>query len=232
VIPAKDNVPSTRFPLVTIGLILANLVVYLVAISYGGSILSGPDAHQVVSHGAIPFALSHALGDHWATAFSAMFLHASIVHLAGDTLFLWIFGGTVEAAMGHLKYLGFYILSGLAALALEVLIAPNSSAPIVGASGAVGGVLGGYILLYPRARVLSLVLAICFVTVLEVPLVVMYGAWVAEQAAFAATNLITPNGSGGVAPYFVYVGGCLFGLASIRLLATRPRPVPPAAVVH
>lgn len=232
VIPAKDNIPSHRFPLVTVGLILANVIIYLVAISGGGSVLGGPNSHQVVAYGATPYALSHALGDHWSTAFSAMFTHASVVQLVGNLLFLWIFGGTVEAAMGHLKYLGFYVLAGLAALVLQILVAPNSTAPTLGAAGAIAGVLGGYLLLYPRARVLTLVLVIFFVTVVEIPALVMLVAWLAEQAAFAATNLITPTGSGGVAAYFVYAGGFLFGLATARLLATRRQPVLPAAVVH
>ena len=231
-IPAKDNIPNHRFPLVTVGLILANLVIYLVAVSGGGSVISGPDTHQVLRWGATPYALSHHLGQHWATAFSAMFVHASILHLAGNLLFLWIFGNTVEDAMGRLKFLGFYILAGLAALALQVALAPNSTAPILGASGAIAGVLGGYILLYPRARVLTLVIVICFVTVLEIPALVMLGAWFAEQAAFAATNLTTPTGSGGVAAYFAGAGGFLFGLAAIRLLAVNRQPLPPAAVVH
>jgi membrane associated rhomboid family serine protease len=232
VIPAKDNVPTARFPLITVALILANLILYLVAIVGGGSIISGPDPHEVAKYGATPYALSHHPGQHWATAFSAMFVHASIVQLAGNLLFLWIFGNTLEAALGRLKYLGFYLLAGLVALALQVAIAPNATGPTLSASGAVAGVLGGYILLYPRARVLALVLVICFVTVLEIPALVMLVVWFAEQAAFAATNLVTPTGSGGVAAYFAWVGGFLFGLATIRLLIARRQPLPPAAVVH
>jgi membrane associated rhomboid family serine protease len=253
VIPVKDNIPTERFPLVTVGLILANVVVYLLAISNGGSFFSGPDTHEVVKYGAIPYALTHGLGQHcslagsvlacgkraapgtlaaWPTAFTAMFMHASILHLAGNMLFLWIFGNNVEDAMGHVKYLAFYIGGGLVALALQVAVSPNSTAPTIGAAGAIAAVIGAYVVLYPRARVLTFVFIIMFVTVLEIPALLVMVLWVAEQAVFAATNLITPTGSGGVGAYFAYIGGFVFGLIVVRLLATRPKRVPSAVLAH
>ena len=105
----------------------------------------------------------------WQTVFTAMFMHASLLHIAGNMLFLWIFGNNVEDAMGPVKYIFFYLLGGIAALALQVAIDPNSTAPTLGASGAIAAVLGGYILLYPRARVLTLVFIIFFFTVIELP---------------------------------------------------------------
>jgi membrane associated rhomboid family serine protease len=158
-----------------------------------------------------------------------MFMHASIVHIGGNMLFLWIFGNNVEDAMGHVKFLAFYIAGGLAALALQVAVAPSSHAPTLGASGAIAAVLGGYILLYPRARVLTLVIIIFFFTVIELPALVMLGIWFAQQAVFGATNLTTPTGSSGGVAYFAHIGGFAFGLLTIKLLARRPkRTIPPA----
>jgi membrane associated rhomboid family serine protease len=147
-------------------------------------------------------------------------------------LFLWIFGNNVEDAMGPLKYLAFYLVGGLAALAFQVAVAPNSSAPTLGASGAIAAVLGGYILLYPRARVLTLVIVILFVTVIELPAVLVLGLWFVEQAIFAATDLITPSGSSGGVAYFAHIGGFGFGLLTVKLLASRRRHLPPAAFAH
>jgi membrane associated rhomboid family serine protease len=165
----------------------------------------------------------------WETIFTGMFMHASILHIGGNMLFLWIFGNNVEEAMGPVKYFAFYIVGGIAALALQVAIGPHSTAPTLGASGAIAAVLGGYIVLYPRARVLALVIIILFFTVIELPAWVMLGIWFAEQAAFGAAGLTNPTGGGGGVAYFAHVGGFAFGLLTVRLLATRPRGVVPPA---
>src|SRR5205807_9700239 len=159
-------------------------------------------------------------------------MHASILHIGGNMLFLWIFGNNVEDSMGPVKYLAFYIVGGLAALRLEVAFGPNSTAPTIGASGAIAAVLGGYIVLYPRARVLTLVFIILFFTVIELPAVVMLGIWFAEQALFGGLNLTNPTGGGGGVAYFAHVGGFLFGLAAVRVLATKVKPVPPGYPVY
>ena len=136
-IPIKDNIPTDRFPFVTVGLILVNFVAYILAISHGGSFISGPDSFEVIKYGSVPYALTHS-GAHcgllvtgavacqkhgvpaadyiptWQTIFTAMFMHASILHIGGNMLFLWIFGNNVEDSMGPVKFLGFYILAGLA----------------------------------------------------------------------------------------------------------------------
>jgi membrane associated rhomboid family serine protease len=152
-------------------------------------------------------------------------MHASIIHIGGNMLFLWIFGNNVENAMGRVKYLLFYIAGGIAALALQVAIGPNSTDPTLGASGAIAAVLGAYIVLYPRARVLTLVFIIFFFTVIELPALVVLGLWFIEQAVFGAAGLTSPGASGGVA-YFAHVGGFIFGLATIRLLAANRRQIP------
>jgi membrane associated rhomboid family serine protease len=146
-------------------------------------------------------------------------------------LFLWIFGNNVEDSMGRVKYVLFYIVGGIAALALQVAIHPNEAAPTVGASGAIAAVLGGYIVLYPRARVLTLIFIILFVTVVELPAILVLGFWFAEQIAFGAAGLTSPGATGGVA-YFAHIGGFAFGLATVRLLARRRRNVAPRYPVY
>jgi rhomboid family protein len=231
-IPIKDNIPTDRFPLVTFCLILANVVVYVLAVAHGGSLFSGPDAHELVKYGVSPYQVTHPTGRTWETVFTAMFMHASIVHLAGNMLFLWIFGNNVEDSTGRVRFLAFYVVGGLAALALQVAVEPHSVAPTVGASGAVAAVLGGYIVLYPRARVLTLVLIILFFTVIEIPATVMLALWFAMQAAFGAVGLTDPTGGGGGVAYFAHVGGFVFGLLAIRALATRRKSVPPTAAAY
>jgi membrane associated rhomboid family serine protease len=249
-IPLKDNIPAEHPPLVTVALIIANVVVYVLAVRHGGSLLHGPDARETVRLSATPFALTHpgyrcglrsqeivcARGrlpgalPPWETVFTGMFLHGSILHIGGNMLFLWIFGNNVEDAMGHARYLAFYLLGGLAALALQVAVSPDSAAPTLGASGAIAAVLGGYILMYPRAKVLTVVFIILFFTVLELPAVLMLGAWFAEQVAFAATDVSDPAG-GGVA-YFAHVGGFIFGLLAIRLFARHVKRATPPRVIR
>ena len=270
-IPIKDNIPTDRFPVVTFALIVANVVVYLLAVAHGGSLISGPDSLEVIKYGAIPYSLTHS-GAHcaefarqtltgpqpvgifcngqtlpdgmtaqvgsrdtivaWETVFTSMFMHASLFHIAGNMLFLWIFGNNIEDSMGPVRFIAFYILGGLAALALQVAVNPSSTSPTLGASGAIAAVLGGYILLYPRARVLTLVFIILFFTVIELPALAMLGIWFAEQAVFAAVGLTDPAGGGGGVAYFAHVGGFAFGLVAIRLFATRRKEIPPPYPVY
>jgi membrane associated rhomboid family serine protease len=168
----------------------------------------------------------------WLSAFTAMFLHGSILHIAGNMIFLAIFGPNVEEAMGRVRYVIFYVLGGLVALAAQVAVGPNSMAPTLGASGAIAAVLGGYIVLYPRARVLSLVIIIFFVTIIEVPAVFLLGFWFLEQVYFGSANLTNPVGGGGGVAYFAHVGGFIFGLALIRLVAVRRKSPEPRYPVY
>jgi membrane associated rhomboid family serine protease len=249
-IPIKDNIPTDRLPFVTIGLILSNVIVYLLAVAHGGSLISGPDAQEIVKYGATPYALTHS-GVHcglvtatelgcgpgvsglpaWQTVLTSMFMHASLLHLAGNMVFLWIFGNNIEDSMGPFRFLGFYLLGGIAALGLQVAINPDSLAPTVGASGAIAAVLGGYIVLYPRARVLTLVLIIFFFGVIELPALAVLGAWFILQAVFGAAGLTDPTNAGGVA-YFAHIGGFIFGVLTIRLVATRRKRTPPTAAAY
>jgi membrane associated rhomboid family serine protease len=173
----------------------------------------------------------------WMTAFSSMFLHGSFLHIFGNMLFLVIFGPNVEDAMGRVRFLAFFLLGGLLALGAQVLVSPDSTVPTLGASGAIAAVLGGYLLLYPRARVLTLVLIIFFATIVEVPAVLLLGFWFLEQLYLGTSGLASPvGGSGGVA-YFAHIGGFAFGLAAIKLFTNagrdgggKPGPPPPVPV--
>jgi membrane associated rhomboid family serine protease len=228
-LPLKDNIPTGRFPLVTVGLIVANLIAYLLTVIHGGSLISGPDTHELVRYGATPHAFTHS-SEHaapgalpaWETALTSMFIHASIVQLAVNMLFLWIFGNNVEGSLGRAKYLVFYLLAGIAALALVIALEPNSTAPIVGAAGAVGGVLGAYIVLYPRARVVTLVFLPLLLTAIEIPAAAMIGLWFAVQVLFGVVDLTDPTGGGGAVACVTSVGGLIFGALAIRALRTAP----------
>ncbi|HET6509836.1 MAG TPA: rhomboid family intramembrane serine protease [Baekduia sp.] len=243
--PLKDNIPTTTFPVVTITLILANVLSYF--LWQKGGILHGPSNANVIDYGWIPWEVKH-LGQQcmavqggaaiacgkdvhgqapvWVTAFTSMFMHGSVIHLAGNMLFLWIFGNNVEDAMGRAKFIVFYLLGGLAALAGQTLIAGGTGdvVPLVGASGAIAAVLGGYILLYPRARVLTVIFVIFFFTLVELPAMAVLGIWFLEQIAFGAAGLTDPAGDSGGVAYFAHIGGFAFGLLAIRAFAHRQNP--------
>ncbi|HEV7808330.1 MAG TPA: rhomboid family intramembrane serine protease [Solirubrobacteraceae bacterium] len=248
--PLKDNIPTDRTAFVTIAFIVINVIVYFVL--QKGGILSGPDDGIVVDWGAIPYEFSHpgkdcaiagqqilcegmpgVLGDapsqppFWVTAFSSMFMHGSVLHLGGNMLFLWIFGNNVEDAMGHVKFVAFYLLGGLAAIAAQVLVEHDAAVPTIGASGAVAAVLGGYILLYPRARVVTVIFIIFFFTILELPAMLILGFWFLQQVAFGAYGVANPTGGGGGVAYFAHIGGFVFGLLAIKLFADRHKDYSP-----
>jgi membrane associated rhomboid family serine protease len=156
------------------------------------------------------------------TLLTSMFMHGGWLHIIFNMLFLWIFGNNVEDAMGRLKFAVFYLLGGLAAVGAQVAVDTNSIAPTVGASGAIAAVLGGYILLYPRARVLTVVFLLFFFTFIEIPALVMLGIWFFLQFLPAVGQLATPDvGNGGGVAYFAHLGGFLFGMATIFLFAHR-----------
>jgi membrane associated rhomboid family serine protease len=165
----------------------------------------------------------------WETVLTSMFLHGSFLHIFGNMIFLAIFGPTVEDAIGRTRFLAFYLLGGLVALGAQVAADPSATGPTLGASGAIAAVLGGYILLYPRARVLSLVFIVFFFTLIEVPAVFLLGFWFAEQLYLGLAGLAGPaTGAEGVA-YFAHIGGFVFGLLVIRLFVRRgkrQRPLP------
>ena len=229
----------------TIALIVINVFVYLFLQPKSGIDFGGNSLNQsaLFHYGAIPYELTNP-GQHcdivnqgtavacdkglndggiptWLTVFTSMFSHAGLLHLGGNMLFLWIFGNNVEDSMGPVRFVVFYLLGGIAALALQTVINPDSAVPTLGASGAIAGVLGGYILIYPRARVLTLIFLIIFFTFIELPAYVFLFIWFAQQAVFGAIGLTNPTGDGGGVAYFAHVGGFAFGLLAIKLFAVR-----------
>jgi membrane associated rhomboid family serine protease len=159
----------------------------------------------------------------WITVFSSMFLHGGFLHIFGNMVFLAVFGPNVEDAMTRPRYLVFYLFGGVLALAAQVAVSPSSTGPTLGASGAIAAVLGGYILLYPRARVITVIFIIFFFTIVELPAMVLLGLWFLEQLVFGIAGAANPLGGEGVA-YFAHIGGFVFGLATVRLLVKRRPP--------
>jgi membrane associated rhomboid family serine protease len=169
----------------------------------------------------------------WVTLFTSMFMHGGLLHIGGNMLFLWVFGNNVEDSMGRGKFLVFYLLAGLVAVYSQSALDTSATVPTIGASGAVAGVLGGYALLHPKARVLTLIFIIFFVTFVEIPAMILLGIWFVLQFLPAVGQVATPDvaGEGGVA-YFAHVGGFVFGLLLIKLFARRRRETPPAYPVY
>jgi membrane associated rhomboid family serine protease len=231
--PIRDNAPTRKFPIVTVSLIVANVLVYLWEVS-------GPGLERhVLEYGYYPCTVEgpctqpYTLVPHpgpWGeTAFTSMFMHGGIVHIAGNMLFLWIFGNNVEDALGRWRFLLWYIVAGLAASSLQTFITlhfgspADASIPNIGASGAIAGVLGAYFLLLPRARVLTAFFLGFIFFFREIPAVLFLGVWIGLQALDGTLSLTTPQAGGGVA-FFAHIGGFAFGLLTVYLVAKhRPK---------
>ena len=228
--PLKDNIPTERFPVVTVALIVANVIVYFflqdgfVGLPDGGAGGDWPISTYAyipcTITGDTPCQTAPGGPENWVTVFTAMFMHGGLLHLGGNMLFLWIFGNNVEDSMGPVKFLAFYLLGGIAATALQTAINTDSDVANLGASGAVAAVLGGYLLLFPRARVVTVIFIIFFFTIIELPAMFFLVIWFAQQALFGALDL---NGSGGGVAYFAHIGGFAFGLLAIKLFASERR---------
>jgi rhomboid family protein len=242
--PLKDDIPTRRFPILTVTIIIACAVVYFV-FEQGLWSLGDTGNERVVEYGAIPYEITHP-GDEcgvttggqiacegqsgvsgaapdqapwWVTVFTSMFMHGSLLHLGGNMLFLWIFGNNIEDSMGRVRFVLFYLLGGIVALLAQVVIDTDSTVPTVGASGAIAAVLGGYAILYPRARVITLVFIILIVTVIELPALIVLGLWFLMQLLPAFSEPVVD--SGGDVAYFAHIGGFVFGLLLIRAFANR-----------
>jgi membrane associated rhomboid family serine protease len=227
-LPFKDNIPRTRFPIVTVALTAVNAVAYLLEVRHGGGLFAGPSHAVAVHYGASPNQLTHhpTSPATWWKLLTSMFLHGSFLALFGNMIFLALFGPAVEDAIGRLRYPAFYLLGGLLALAIQVLAEPSSTSPALGSSGAIAVVLGGYLLLYPRARFLSLALVLFFVSIVEVPALILLCIWFIEQLYVQLAGLATVGGSGSTGALVAYAAHlCCFlaGLLVIRLLIRRGR---------
>ncbi|MFC2966661.1 rhomboid family intramembrane serine protease [Acidimangrovimonas pyrenivorans] len=203
--PIRDHNPSGRTPYVTYALIAINVVVFL---STWPFITSQLEAYRFFNAWAmIPARVTSGYG--WETILTSMFIHGGWMHLLGNMLFLWIFGDNMEDGLGHAGFLGFYLVAGLAAALLQIAGDPGSRIPMVGASGAIAGVMGGYLMLFPRARVDVLLIFIIFFRVVILPAWIVLGVWIGLQVF--SSLAVTADG-GGVA-YLAHVGGFAAGLA-------------------
>ncbi len=222
-IPLRDRNPTRRTPVVTIGLIVACFVAFAIELSVtagGGDEALGRFFEQ---WGAVPAAITRDLehGDYFSHAtlgmFTSMFLHAGWLHILGNMLFLWIFGNNVEDRLGRIPFLIFYLVGGIAAALAQVVIDPHSTVPLVGASGAIAAALGAYIVLFPGARILSLVFLGFFYQLLEVPAVIILGFWFVLQLVSGFAALGPETAQGGVA-FFAHIGGFALGVVVGLLL--------------
>ncbi len=214
-IPLYDTLHARRFPLVNWLLIALNLLVFLYELSLPATALD----RLTRTWGLIPAELFAHTSVAWITIFTAMFLHGGWFHILSNMWVLFIFGDNVEDRMGGGRYLFFYLLSGVAAALLEAYILPTSTAPMIGASGAIAGVLGAYLLLYPRAKVASLVPILFIFTIIDIPAFVFLPVWFVSQLFSGWLALGGAAGSG--VAWWAHVGGFLFGMAAVGLFAQR-----------
>jgi membrane associated rhomboid family serine protease len=226
VFPLKDDNPIHSTPIFTIVLLVANVLVFLYQVSLAAGGVQGAGAGQafIEEFGLVPCRLTGAcrttmdLPSPVLTIFSSMFVHGGLFHIGGNMLYLWIFGNNVEDILGHVRYLLFYLACGVAAALAQTAIGPDSPIPMVGASGAVSGVLGAYLVLFPRAHVTTLIILGFFFRLVSIPAVFVLGFWIVVQVL---NGLGTLGASGGVA-FFAHIGGFLAGMGLLFVL--RPRP--------
>ncbi len=233
-IPYRDENPTTLPPVVTVGIVALNVLVWLFIEGAGAG--RAVDA-AVCNYGLIPgevlqrvppgsgvemapgaFCAVDASPQYW-TVLTSMFMHGGWMHLIGNMVFFWVFGNNIEDAMGHVRFAFFYLVCGVAAAATQILITPSSTIPMVGASGAISGILGAYLVLYPRVRVHAWVFLGFYVTSIAIPAFVMLGYWIVLQV-LSSLAALGSRASGGTA-FFAHIGGFVAGLVLIRLFARR-----------
>ncbi len=243
--PYKDDNPTELPAIVTVGIIAANVLVWLFIQGMGSP---EPLVRSVCDLGLVPGELLRTAKPgsgvelapglfcvvetpHYSTLLTSMFTHGGWLHLIGNMVFLWVFGNNIEDVMGHGRFIVFYLLCGVAAAGAQMLITPNSIVPMVGASGAISGVLGAYLLLYPRVRVHTLLFLGFYATTVALPAYLMLGYWIFLQLLGGLGSLSGVDRGG--AAFFAHIGGFAAGLALIRLFASddalRRRPQPPSA---
>ena len=224
--PLYDKNPTELFPFITLTLMFGCVALWVLV--QGGGFDEGILNASVCAYGAIPAEITGtvgrgepqvcALGGRTVSALvTSMFMHGSWMHLIGNMWFLWIFGNNVEDSMGHLRYLLFYLICGLAAGGAHVMSAPGSTIPTVGASGAIGGIMGAYFLLYPRARIVTLLVIVIYLKTVSVPAWVMLGYWFFIQLV---SSMVQGPAGGGVA-FWAHIGGFLAGLILVKLFENR-----------
>lgn len=218
-LPLKDYNPTLRRPYLTLALIAANLAVWILELMQGPQL--GP---FLAKWGATPAAILHADGDLHvlSTLLTSLFLHGGWAHLFFNMLFLWIFGNNVEDFLGQVRFLGFYLISGVLGTLLHAALASGSTIPTVGASGAISGLLGAYLVLYPQARVRCLLFLGFFIQIIDVPAVLLISIWTALQVLGGFAGLFASHNVAGVA-YWAHLGGFLAGWLTLRWFFTEER---------
>jgi membrane associated rhomboid family serine protease len=227
--PLKDNIQARNFPIVNIGLIVINIVFFIYQISYGHMV-----DQLIYAFGFIPSRFFSLQAEGWLNpsgflpVFSSMFLHANLIHLISNMWMLWIFGDNVEDCMGHGRYLLFFLLCGVASVAAQAIANPQSSIPMIGASGAISGVLGAYFLTYPNARILTLLPIFILIYLIELPAYFFLGFWFLMQ--FVQGSLYSMNADkmmGGGVAWWAHVGGFAAGVVLLQVFRCKDwqRPV-------
>jgi len=210
--PLSDVIPSRTVPVVTVSLIIINSLVFLYQVTLPQPLLE----HFVMQHALISADFS------WTSVLTSMFLHGGWMHVIGNMLYLWIFGDNVEDRLGHVRFLIFYLASGCAAALLQVLINPFSQIPMLGASGAIAGVMGAYFVLYPESRVLTAVFVFVFFDLIEIPAIFFLGIWFVMQLLSGVGSLGIQNTGGGTA-FWAHIGGFVVGAVVGLVLRRRGR---------
>lgn len=217
-IPLKDDNPTSTYPYITVGLIIINVLVFIYELSWGTHLehfLSKYGATPVLLLNNVPIPQEYAAP--YMTVFTSMFLHGGFFHVAGNMLYLWIFGNNIEDSMGHTRFIIFYLICGVIAVYTFSLVNPRSTIPMVGASGAVSGVLGAYLILFPRAKVLTLIPFGFYMQIVKIPAVFVLGFWMVIQII---NGMVSGKTGGGVA-WFAHIGGFIAGMGLIGLFKRK-----------
>jgi len=225
--PLKDNIPTRRLPAVNIALIIFNVVIFLFELQLG----HGLDRFIQV-YGFVPARFMAAQSENFLDlerfipVYSSMFLHGGFLHVISNMWMLWIFGDNVEDSMGHSRYLIFYLLCGTISVLAQAMASPSSPVPLVGASGAIAGVLGAYFLLYPRAKILALIPIFFFFYMIELPAFIFLGLWMLLQVLEGYTSYVAAvkggSATGGIA-WWAHIGGFSAGVLLIKLFQDKPK---------
>lgn len=214
-IPLKDNIPTRILPIITVSIIFVNIIIFL----WQRFVLQGQESSMLYGYyGLVPrefvtsvFSRHDLLPYNVMTVFTSMFLHGGFFHIIGNMMYLWIFGNNIEDRLGHGRFLIFYFVAGIFAAAFQLLYDPSSEVPMIGASGAISGVLGAYLVIYPHARIKTLLIIFVFIKIVELPAIVLLTIWFFMQFLYANVD--------GVA-WYAHIGGFVFGLAGARLFAS------------
>ena len=220
-IPLRDDNPRRTVPVVNVTLIIVNVLVFLWEMSQGPRLER--ELFRVAFIPARFWMPGHFVAE-MIRIFVSMFLHGGLLHLGGNMLYLWIFGDNIEDRLGHARYLLFYLACGFVATMSHALVNPSSAVPAIGASGAIAGVLGAYLILFPHARVLTVIPIIVFITVREIPAIIVLGLWFVLQLFTGVGSIGAADEAAGGVAYFAHIGGFVAGMLLVMVLGGRRRP--------